>query len=107
MAALAAGLVLGSAVLAADMPRLAGVVIAPGRRIALFDTGTGVLTPVDEGDEVTGYRVRSIGPGGVQLERDGLLTVLHTRAAAAAAEPVDTGGVTFGRVLRTQPPSDD
>ncbi len=92
---------------AGELPRLAGTVIAPGHRAALFDTGSGVMIPAGEGESVGGYVVRSIGRGGVRLERDGQTTMLRPSAAGAPPAPVDTGGATFGLVLRAQPRPDD
>ncbi len=91
----------------ADLPRVAGVVIAPGERVALFDLGSGGLRTVGVGDAVAGFRVGAIERSGVRLDRDGQTTTVHTGTARRAPPPADTGGGTFGLVLRSQPPVDD
>lgn len=53
-------------------PRLTGVIIAPGARLALFASGEGKVTAVANGHSIGGYMVRAIslnevivsGPGG-------------------------------------------
>ena len=102
-----AGLWSAEGAVASEMPRLAGVVIAPGERIALFDTGSGVLLTVDEGGVVAGYRVRLIDPSGVEIEQDGHVTLLHTSAMAGLAPPTTAVGTLFGQVPRTLPAPDD
>jgi hypothetical protein len=107
--AAAAWLLAGSAARAADLPRLAGVVVSPHHRMALFEAGSGLVTQVAEGDRVDGYTVQAIGPGGVQLERDGSRVMLLPAPSgnAVVPKPIDTGGVTFGLVLHPHGPPDD
>lgn len=108
MRALVLAVLLGAGVASAEeLPRLTGTVVAPGHRAALFVAGSGVVTPVEEGESVGGYVVRAIGPGGVQLERDGKRVLLAPGRAEAVAAPPTPSGVTFGLALRPQPPVDD
>ncbi|GAC1348365.1 MAG: hypothetical protein NVSMB18_36310 [Acetobacteraceae bacterium] len=106
---LVGGLLAGSAAGGAELPRLAGMVVAPSHRVALFDAGSGLVTQAAEGDRVGDYTVRAIGPLGVRLERDGnsLMLLPVPSGAAPVAAPVDSGGVTFGLVLHPRGPADD
>lgn len=100
-------MLIATAAAADGPPRLAGIVIAPSYRAALFDDGSGVIASSAEGETIGGYIVRSIGSGGVRIERNGQSMLLVPTAADAPLTPIDTGGVTFGLVLRQQPPPDD
>ena len=104
---LLAGLWSAGGAVASEMPRLAGVVIAPGERIALFDTGSGVLLTVDEGGVVAGYRVRLIDRSGVEIEQNGQVTLLHTSAMAGLASPAAAVSTLLGQVPLTLPAPDD
>ncbi len=88
-------------------PRLTGIIIAGPRRVAIFDSPPGQPTSVQEGETVAAYTVRLIGPGGVQVEREGRRIALALTQSAQPAVPVDTGGVTFGQVVNPRRPPDD
>lgn len=90
-----------------DLPRLTGIVIAGPQRVAIFDGPPGLTTAVEEGETIAAYTVRFIGPAGVQLEREGRRVALTLSQSEQAAVPVDTGGVTFGKVVNPQGPPDD
>lgn len=98
---------LASAARAQDLPRLSGVIVSPGARVALFEDAPGRLTPVGEGEEVAGYAVRAIARGRVELERDGHRFTLELSGAAAQPALVDTGGVTFGLRVNPKEPAPD
>lgn len=90
-----------------ELPRLTGIVIAGPRRVAIFDSPPGRPTSVEEGDKIATYTVRSIGPAGVQVEREGRRIALALTQSAQPAAPVDAGGVTFGLVVNPRRPPDD
>jgi hypothetical protein len=59
----------GGAGYPADMPRLTGLVILPGARMATFEVpGKGRLVVTGEGDRIGRWRVRQIAPDSVNLE---------------------------------------
>lgn len=91
----------------AELPRLTGIVIAGPHRVAIFDSPPGQSISAEEGETVAAYTVRRIGPAGVQVEREGRKIVLALTQSAQPATPVDTGGVTFGRVVNPRRPPDD
>ena len=109
--ALAAGLLLalGQAPDAAaqgapsGLPRLTGIMVAPGRRVALFEGAA-----VQEGEQVAAYTVRTISADGVWLEGEGRsFALLPTPLGADARAPADTGGGTFGLVVNPPAPTPD
>ena len=78
---------------ALPLPRLAGVVIGPADRAAIFDTRSGGWTVAVEGDEIGRYTVRSITPGQVILADPGGTYVLTpTPGSPAAAAGADGDG---------------
>ncbi len=74
---------------ASPLPRLAGVVVTPAGRAAIFDTGNGRWTVSAEGDEIGHYTVRSITPGQVILADPGRTYVLTPTPGALAATAAD------------------
>ena len=92
---------------APELPRLTGIVIAGQQRVAIFESPPGVATSVQEGETIAAYKVRAIGLGGVQVEREGRSFALALSRSTQAVAPVDDGGVTFGRAVNPQPPPDD
>lgn len=90
-----------------EPPRLTGIVIAGPRRVAIFDSPPGRPTSAQEGETVAAYTVRTIGPGGVQVEREGRRIALALTRSAQPATPADAGGVTFGQVVNPRRPPDD
>ena len=92
---------------ASELPRLAGTLVGPGQRIALFQAGPGNAVAVGIGEGVGDYVVREIGPGQVRLDRADHDIIVSIEGAVAPVPPVDTGGATFGRVLHRQGPPDD
>ena len=90
-----------------EPPRLTGIIIAGPRRVAIFDSPPGQPTSVQEGETIAAYTVRRIGPGGVQVEREGRRIALALTQSAQPATPVDTGGVTFGLVVNPRRSPDD
>lgn len=101
-------LLLAAAAPAPDAPpRLAGVVVTPDYRAALFERQGGGLETVQEGEAITGFAVRTIGRDGVVLERAGRTLTLQPGAPATGSPPADPGGVTFGVQIRPQGPPDD
>ena len=102
-----AALLAASAARAGELPRLAGTVVSPSQRIALFQAGPGGALAVGIGEDVGGYVVREIGPGRVQLDRSDRHVTVSIGGAAAPSGPPDPGGVAFGLVLHRQGPADD
>jgi hypothetical protein len=87
----------------AGLPRLTGIVVMPGRRIALFEGAA-----VQEGEQVAAYTVRTISADGVWLEGEGRsFALLPTPLGADARAPADTGGGTFGLVVNPPAPTPD
>lgn len=82
--------------IAASLPRLTGVIVAPGAGLALFAPAEGKLVVVAEGGSLGDYLVRSIsenqvvlsGPGGEHVLRTGIRQVtphvIHARQEASA-----------------------
>jgi len=109
--ALAAGLLLalgqapGAAAqgVPAGLPRLTGIVVVPGRRVALFEGSA-----VQEGERIAAYTVRTSSADGVWLEGEGRsFALLPTPLGADARAPADTGGGTFGLVVNPPAPAPD
>jgi len=72
-------------------PRLAGVIVAPDRRVAIFAFPDGSWTVAGEGDTVGGLTVLRIVPGGADVAADGdrrRLSPVPGPAAVPAAPPV-------------------
>ena len=92
---------------ASELPRLAGTLVSPGQRIALFQAGPGHAVAVGIGEDIGDYVVREIGPGQVRLDRAEHDIIVSIEGAVAPAPPVDAGGATFGLVLHHQGPPDD
>ena len=87
----------------AGLPRLTGIVVAPGRRVALFEGAA-----VQEGERIAAYTVRTISADGVWLEGEGRsFALLPTPLGADARAPADTGGGTFGLVVNPPAPAPD
>jgi hypothetical protein len=63
----------------AGLPRLTGVIIAPGTSVALFLPSNGKILVAANGGAVLGYEVRSIAPDEVVLAGQDGEHVLHTR----------------------------
>lgn len=101
---LAAALLLGAGPgSAAELPRLAGTLIGPEERLALFAEPGGTI-PAAIGEHVGDYVVGDIEPGRVRLDKAGRQIVVSLEAAATT---VRQQGVTFGLILRQPGPADD
>lgn len=69
-----------------ELPRLAGVIVTPGGRRAIFAPAAGPAVVVPEGGMIGRYVVRSIAPGQVTLLDSGQQHVIHPAYAPASKE---------------------
>ena len=78
---------------AAPLPRLAGVIVTPGGRWAIFAASGGKPATLREGDRLNGFVVQDIRPGHVSLRgmRDVRLVVPTRGQAAPVQMPVPVG----------------
>jgi hypothetical protein len=70
---------------ATDLPRLAGVIVGPERRSAIFADGAGKPSVAGEGASIGRFTVRAIGPGKVTVTSSEGESVLRPWYADAKA----------------------
>lgn len=87
--------------------RLAGIITAPGRRLAIFADTDGKLLVAAEGQSVKGWQIERITPRLVSLSAPGGIMSLQPQSASASAEPAAPPKLTFDRVLPDQETRDD
>jgi len=87
--------------------RLAGIVTAPGRRLAIFAVTDGKQVALGEGQSVKGWQIESITPRQVALSAAGGVMTLQPRAGPASSDAVAPPKLTFDRVLPDQETRDD
>jgi hypothetical protein len=87
--------------------RLAGIITAPGRRLAIFADTDGKLLVAAEGQSVKGWQIERITPRQVSLSAAGGIMSLQPQSASASAEPAAPPKLTFDRVLPDQETRDD
>ena len=90
----------------APPPRLTAVIVTPRERVAVFEDA-GLSVVAEENEVVSGYTVRSISRGRVEVEQGGRLQVLELAGTAQAPAAVDPMGVTYGVVLNPDLPAPD
>jgi hypothetical protein len=97
--------------LAADLGlerlRLAGIITAPDRRLAIFADTDGKPLALAEGQSVKGWQVESITPRRVSLSAAGSIVNLRPQSASAFADPAAPPRLTFDRMLPDQQTRDD
>lgn len=71
-----------------SLPRLAGVIVTPAGRRAIFAPAAGRPVVVPEGGSIGRYVVRSIAPGQVTLLDGGLQHVIHPAYASGSAKDI-------------------
>jgi len=87
--------------------RLAGIITAPGRRLAIFADTDGKPLAVAEGQSVKGWQIESITPRRVSLSAAGGIVNLRPQSSSASADPAALPKLTFDRVLPDQQTRDD
>jgi hypothetical protein len=87
--------------------RLAGIVTAPGRRLAIFADTDGKPMAVAEGQRVKGWQIESITPRLVSISAAGGMMSLHPQPTSGFADATAPPKLTFGRVLPDQATRDD
>jgi len=87
--------------------RLAGIITAPGRRLAIFADTDGKPLAVAEGQSVKGWQIESITPRRVSLSAAGGIVNLRPQSSSASADPAAPPKLTFDRVLPDQQTRDD
>jgi hypothetical protein len=87
--------------------RLAGIVTAPGRRLAIFADTDGKPMAVAEGQSVKGWQIESITARLVSLSAAGGVISLHPQPASGSADATAAPKLTFDRVLPDQATRDD
>ena len=87
--------------------RLAGIITAPGRRLAIFADTDGKPLAFAEGQVVNGWRIHNITPRELSLSVAGGTISLQPQASPASADAVSPRKLTFDRVLPDQETRDD
>ena len=87
--------------------RLAGIITAPGRRLAIFADTDGKPLAFAEGQVVNGWRIHNITPRELSLSVAGGMISLQPQASPVSAESVPAPKLTFDRVLPDQETRDD
>ena len=80
---------------ASPLPRLAGVIVTPAGRRAIFAAPDGKPAALQEGDRLNGFTIQSIHPGQVSLRRTNdvrLVIPTYDRAAPAQPAPIALPG---------------
>lgn len=97
----------GAAEAGPDLPRLTGIIVSSDRSAAIFEDARGIITTLSEGETMEGLTVQSIGPQGVRLVGPNRTVMIRPTPSGIVADPVDTGGVTFGLIVNPPGPPDD
>jgi hypothetical protein len=87
--------------------RLAGIITAPDRRLAIFAVAGGKPLALAEGQTVSGWQIESIMPRQVSLSAFGGRRTLQPQPGPAAADAMVPPKLTFDRVLPDQQTRDD
>ncbi|MBV9378981.1 MAG: hypothetical protein JO320_28685 [Alphaproteobacteria bacterium] len=87
--------------------RLAGIITAPGRRMAIFADTDGKPLTLAEGQSVKGWQIESIRPRRVSLRAAGGIMNLQPQSSSTSADSAAPPRLTFDRVLPDQQTRDD
>ena len=87
--------------------RLAGIITAPDRRLAIFAVAGAQPLALGEGEAVSGWQIESITPRQVSLTAFGEMRTLQPQSGPATADAMVPPKLSFDRVLPNQQTRDD
>lgn len=89
--------------IAATLPRLSGILIGRGFRLALFAVGSGKTRIVAQGGRIAGYRIVAIDPASVVLDGAGGRRVLTPHFEMTAGSPKASASAPAASLTRPGP----